>query len=90
MVTCSRMAAITSLASPTVHSVVQINRVPIWTPTAPKARAAASPRPSAIPPAAIPAVIFHRYLSGRVDRIVVRMEEQAMKMVEVMHGQREK
>ena len=38
---------------------------------------------------AIPAVIFHRYLSGRVDRIVVRMEEQAMKMVEVMHGDRE-
>lgn len=39
---------------------------------------------------AIPAVIFHRYLSGRVDRIVVRMEEQALKMVEVMHGEREK
>jgi biopolymer transport protein ExbB len=39
---------------------------------------------------AIPAVIFHRYLSGKVDRIVVRMEEQALKMVEVMHGDREK
>ena len=39
---------------------------------------------------AIPAVIFHRYLSGRVDRIVVQMEEQALKMVEVMHGDREK
>ncbi len=39
---------------------------------------------------AIPALIFHRYLSGRVDRIVVRMEEQALKMVEVMHGERER
>ena len=38
---------------------------------------------------AIPAVIFHRYLSGKVDRIVLSMEEQSLKMVEVMHGQRE-
>jgi biopolymer transport protein ExbB len=38
---------------------------------------------------AIPAVIFHRYLSGKVDRLVVRMEEQALKMVDVMHGERE-
>jgi len=38
---------------------------------------------------AIPALIFHRYLSGKVDRIVLSMEEQALKMVEVMHGQRE-
>jgi biopolymer transport protein ExbB len=38
---------------------------------------------------AIPAVIFHRYLSGRVDKIVVRMEEQSLKMVDVMHGDRE-
>jgi len=34
-------------------------------------------------------VIFHRYLSGRVDRIVMRMEEQALKLVEVMQGERE-
>jgi biopolymer transport protein ExbB len=39
---------------------------------------------------AIPAVIFHRYLNGKVDRIVVGMEEQALKMVEVMQGDREK
>ena len=39
---------------------------------------------------AIPAMIFHRYLSGRVDRIVLGMEEKALKMVEVMHGEREK
>jgi biopolymer transport protein ExbB len=38
---------------------------------------------------AIPAVIFHRYLSGRVDKLVVGMEEQALKMVDVMHGERE-
>jgi len=39
---------------------------------------------------AIPSLIFHRYLSGRVDKLVVGMEEQALKMVEVMHGHREK
>lgn len=38
---------------------------------------------------AIPALIFHRYLSGRVDKLVVGMEEQALKMVEVMQGHRE-
>lgn len=39
---------------------------------------------------AIPALIFHRYLTGKVDRLVIGMEEQALKMVEVMQGQREK
>jgi len=38
---------------------------------------------------AIPSLIFHRYLVGRVDELVVSMEEQALKMVEVMHGERE-
>lgn len=38
---------------------------------------------------AIPALIFHRYLTGRVDRLVLAMEAQALKMVEVMHGERE-
>jgi biopolymer transport protein ExbB len=38
---------------------------------------------------AIPAVIFHRYLSGKVDRLVVAMEGQALKMIEVMQGERE-
>lgn len=38
---------------------------------------------------AIPSLIFHRYLTGKVDRFVVAMEEQATKMVEVMHGERE-
>jgi len=39
---------------------------------------------------AIPALIFHRYLTGRVDRLVLAMEDQALKMVEVMHGERER
>ena len=38
---------------------------------------------------AIPSLMFHRYLSGRVDRLVVIMEEEALKMVEVMQGDRE-
>jgi biopolymer transport protein ExbB len=38
---------------------------------------------------AIPALIFHRYLSGKVDRLVVAMEAQALKMIEVMQGERE-
>jgi biopolymer transport protein ExbB len=39
---------------------------------------------------AIPALIFHRYLSGRVDQLVISMEAEALKMVEVMHGERER
>lgn len=39
---------------------------------------------------AIPALIFHRYLSGRVDMLVISMEAEALKMVEVMHGERER
>ncbi len=38
---------------------------------------------------AIPSLIFHRYLTGKVDMLVIGMEEQALKMVEVMHGERE-
>ncbi|MES9856778.1 MAG: MotA/TolQ/ExbB proton channel family protein [Sedimenticola sp.] len=39
---------------------------------------------------AIPTLMFHRYLTGSVDRLVIIMEEEAMKMVEVMQGEREK
>ena len=39
---------------------------------------------------AIPSLMFHRYLSGRVDFLVIRMEEEALKMVEVMQGERSK
>lgn len=38
---------------------------------------------------AIPSLMFHRYFGGRVDRLVVMMEEEALKMVEVMKGERE-
>lgn len=38
---------------------------------------------------AIPALIFYRYLRGRVDTLVLGMEEEALKMVEVMQGERE-
>ena len=38
---------------------------------------------------AIPSLMFHRYFRGRVDELVVTMEQEALKMVEVMHGERE-
>jgi biopolymer transport protein ExbB len=38
---------------------------------------------------AIPSVIFHRYFNGRVDRLAIAMEEQALKIVEVIQGERE-
>ena len=37
---------------------------------------------------AIPSLIFVRYLRRKVDGLVVGMEEEAIKLVEVMHGQR--
>lgn len=38
---------------------------------------------------AIPSLMFHRYFTGGVERLVVMMEEEALKMVEVMQGERE-
>jgi biopolymer transport protein ExbB len=38
---------------------------------------------------AIPSLMFHRYFSGLIDQLVIGMEEQALKMVEVIHGERE-
>lgn len=38
---------------------------------------------------AIPSLMFHRYFNGRVDRLVLGMEEEALKMVEIMQGDRE-
>jgi len=38
---------------------------------------------------AIPSVIFHRYFTGLVDRLAILMEEQALKIVEIMQGERE-
>ena len=39
---------------------------------------------------AIPSLMAHRYLTGKVDELIVAMEQQAIKMVEVLHGEREK
>lgn len=38
---------------------------------------------------AIPTVIFHRYFQRRVDSLVKHMEQEAVKLVEVVHGERE-
>lgn len=38
---------------------------------------------------AIPALIFYRYFRGKVDALVLTMEEEALKIVDVMHGERE-
>jgi biopolymer transport protein ExbB len=32
--------------------------------------------------------MFHRYLRGKVEELVVVMEQEAIKLVEVMHGDR--
>ncbi len=38
---------------------------------------------------AIPTVFFHRFFQRRVDEMVVAMEQEAIKLVEVIHGDRE-
>ncbi|ESQ15850.1 MAG: MotA/TolQ/ExbB proton channel family protein [Thiohalocapsa sp. PB-PSB1] len=38
---------------------------------------------------AIPALMFHRYFNGRVDKLVIDLEEQALRLIEVMQGERE-
>lgn len=38
---------------------------------------------------AIPSLIFYRYFRGRIDELVVAMEQEAIKMIEVLHGERE-
>jgi len=38
---------------------------------------------------AIPSLMFYRYFHGKIDELVITMEQEALKMVEVMHGQRE-
>lgn len=37
---------------------------------------------------AIPSLIFYRYFRAKVDGLVVEMEQQAIKLVEVLHGER--
>ncbi|MNN75355.1 Biopolymer transport protein ExbB [compost metagenome] len=37
----------------------------------------------------IPALFFHRYLQRRVDELVVGMEQEAIRLVEVVQGDRD-
>jgi biopolymer transport protein ExbB len=37
---------------------------------------------------AIPSLIFYRFFRGKISRLVVDMEEQAMKLIEILHGDR--
>jgi biopolymer transport protein ExbB len=37
---------------------------------------------------AIPSMIFYRYFRSKVDRLIVEMEQQAIKLVEIVHGDR--
>lgn len=38
---------------------------------------------------AIPSLLMHRLLRGKVDALIIDMEQEAIKMVEVLHGDRE-
>ena len=37
---------------------------------------------------AIPSMIFYRFYRAKVDTLVVEMEQQAIKLVEIVHGDR--
>jgi biopolymer transport protein ExbB len=39
---------------------------------------------------AIPSLIFYRYFRGRVNDLLLDMERESLKLVEIVHGQREK
>jgi biopolymer transport protein ExbB len=38
---------------------------------------------------AIPALMFHRFFNSKVNKLAIAMEEQALRLVEVMKGERE-
>jgi biopolymer transport protein ExbB len=38
---------------------------------------------------AVPSLVFYRHFRARVDSLVVEMEVQAVKLVEIIHGQRQ-
>jgi len=38
---------------------------------------------------AIPSLLFYRYFRGRVNDLLIDMEEEAVKLVEILHGERE-
>lgn len=39
---------------------------------------------------AIPSLMFYRYFRARVDSLLVEMEQEAVKLIEILQGQREK
>ncbi len=39
---------------------------------------------------AIPALFFHRFFTRRIDEIAVMMEQEAIKLVDILHGDRER
>ena len=39
---------------------------------------------------AIPSLMFYRYFRGKTAMLVIRMEQQAVRMIEVLHGNRSK
>lgn len=39
---------------------------------------------------AIPSLVFYRYFRGRVDELIVTLEQEAIKMVEVLRGERDR
>lgn len=39
---------------------------------------------------AIPSLMFHRFFRGRVNELLVQMEEQAIYLIEVLHGERKR
>lgn len=39
---------------------------------------------------AIPALMFHRYFNSKVNKLAIGMEEQSLRLVEVIKGEREK
>lgn len=38
---------------------------------------------------AIPAVVMHRFLQRRITELVVEMEQESVKLIDIMHGKRE-
>ena len=37
---------------------------------------------------AVPSMIFYRHFRARVDSLIIEMEQQAIKLVEIVHGTR--
>jgi biopolymer transport protein ExbB len=38
---------------------------------------------------AVPSMVFYRYFRGKAEKIAVEMEQQAIKLVEIVHGERQ-